>query len=131
HESLEQAGEPTMIRRLLELHRVIEPLDHTGPLETELAAGPLDRARVPDEPDTVLARPRGPREEHGHQPARILEPQRRRVLHFVAGVPQAAGPGAHARRHAGDVEQLIHEMRAMVEQHAASSGRTRTAPGRP
>ena len=99
-------------------------------LETQLAARPLDRARVPDEPDAVLARPCGPREEHGDQPAGIFEPHRRRVLHLVTGVAQAAGPRAHTRRHAGDVEQLIHEMRAMVEQHAAPSGRARAAPGR-
>src|SRR5213594_3818296 len=86
HESLEQAREPAVIRRLLELRRVIEPLHRARALETQLAARPLDRARVPDEPDAVLARPCGPREEHGDQPAGIFEPHRRRVLHLVAGV---------------------------------------------
>src|SRR3989449_5895432 len=96
-----------------------------------LTTRPLDRALVAHEPNAVLAGSRGPREEHGDQSAGIVEPQRRRVFHLVTGVAQAAGPRAHARRHAGDVEQLVDEMRAVVQQHAAPAGCARSPPRRP
>src|SRR2546428_4508211 len=131
HEPLERAGEPPMIPRFLGPRRVIEPFHRARALQPQLTTRPLDRALVAHEPNPVLPGSRGPREEHGDQSAGIVEPQRRRVFHLVTSVAQAAGPRAHARRHAGDVEQLVDEMRPVVEQHAAPAGCARPPPRRP
>src|SRR5207244_693810 len=82
--------EPAVIRRLLELRRVIAPLDRARPLQTQLAARPLDRAGVTHEPDAVLARAGGPCEKHGDQPPGIFATHGRRVLPLGGRVPPAA-----------------------------------------
>src|SRR5207244_11924183 len=100
------AGEPALVRRLLELRREVVALDAPGPLEPQLPARPLDRSTLPHETDPVLPRPRGPREEHGHEAcsAGALEPRGGRVLHLVPAMPQPAGPRAHGARPAGELE---------------------------
>src|SRR5207302_1087979 len=54
HESLEQAGEPPMIRRFFELRRVIEPFHLARALQPQLTTRPLDRALVAHQPNPVL-----------------------------------------------------------------------------
>jgi len=106
------------------------PLEATVALEPQLAAHPLDRTTLPDEPDTALSLARGPREEHRDQPLAILEAQGRRVLDVVAVVTQPAGPRIHGRRKPRDVEQLVDEMGPVVQQHAAPPRGARSAPRR-
>ena len=106
-------------------------LERAVALEPQLAIDPLDRAVLAREPDAVLAPARRPREEHRHQALGVLEVQPRRVLDLVSGAPQPPGPGAHRGRRPRDVEQLVDEMGAVVEQHAASPRHAGPAPRHP
>ena len=107
---------------------MIERLDVPVALERQHAAAPGDAAPFTDEPDLGLAPPRGPREKHRSHAVLILEHQLRGILDVVARVPQAAGPGVHRLRRSRDVQQLVDQVRAMIEQHAASAIRAPPAP---
>src|SRR5204862_6503295 len=130
-ERREEAGEPAVVRRLVELGREIVSLEPAPALEPQLAADPLDGAVLAREADAILALARSPGEEHRDQPLGVLEVHRRGVLDLVGAVAQAAGPGAHRGGQPRDVEHLVNEMGAVVEQHAAPPRRARPARRRP
>src|SRR5438105_3526724 len=94
-ERREEAGEPAVVRRLVELGREIVSLEPAPALEPQLAADPLDGAVLAREADAILALARSPGEEHRDQPLGALEVHRRGVRDLVGAVAQAAGPGAH------------------------------------
>src|SRR3989454_10706765 len=76
--------------------------------------------RSPLFPYTTLSRS-PPREKHRRHAIGIGEHELRRIFDVVTAVTQAAGPRAHRLRRPRDVEQLVDQVRAVIEQHAAAS----------
>src|SRR2546427_1373898 len=97
----------------------MDALGRTIRIEPQLPTHPGDRAPLADEAHEILPTAGRPREEHRDEAVGILEQHAGRVLDLVAVMPQPPRPRAHSARQPGDVESLVYEMRAVVDEHAA------------
>ena len=88
-------------------------------LQRKSPAAPRDAATFAEEADLGLTPAGSPGEKHGRQAIGVVEQQVGGVLHVIGAMTEAAGPGAHRRRRPGNVQQLVHEMGAVIEQHTA------------
>src|SRR5207247_6590596 len=88
------------------------------------------RAPLAEDAHEILPTAGRPREEHRDEAVGILEQHAGRVLDLVAVMPQPPRPRAHGARQPGDVESLVYEMRAVVDEHGAPALVPRHAPRR-
>src|SRR3989442_9621346 len=102
-----------------------------GRTHRQLAPDCLIIPRLTHEPHHGLAPARGPRQQQRRDPIRILEHNGRRVLDVVVPVTQPARPRGDRGGRPGDVEQLVDDVRAVVDQHAAPTRDAGAAPRRP
>ena len=97
-------------------------------LERQHAAAPGYAAALTDEADFRFPAPRRPRDKHRRHTIRIGEQELRGVFDVVGVVAQPSGPGADGLRQSADVQQLVDQVRAVIEQHAAPSIRLPAPP---